>query len=787
MNLTNNYQKFKKHMREGGLIYGIWHGIKYFIFLIRRQVERPGATRSSVINKGDISIVYTGSSIKFLWNDFEVTEGVGLSVAINTLGLWISSPEGEWQILEKGKDYFKFKVILRDLPLSQIWIMKIKDEREIDLQIDVQVEEWLHIDEFRIVSFLKPFYKSWFADYQQIDFPRPDNRWHDLHLGSSPVSLVGVRFCLGERSLPSFVMEAQRNNLFACIQNPPSNSNARVIGFRHVDSEENKDYSPGFYKLFNLQISLYEDKSLLDKKIEHLRQKTLKTLIKKETDKGSSKRQLKVLLVNLPWQRNGVWGVRAGSRWPHLKDRSEGNYLPFPFFLAYAASLLQKNNIETTIIDAIAEQLREEVFTEKILSMNFDYLVAETSVPSFFEDMGLLQKISKAGIKIILCGPHAEIYKDEFIRQYPFIDFVLKGEYEYALLELTKALQGGKDTSKIPGLIYKDGEKVINNNIGAPLDINLLPWPLRDTLPMEKYWDLPGNIPYPSAQMLASRGCPFACNFCLWPQVMYQGNHYRTRDIDDLVNEMEYLVKKKNFKSVYFDDDTFNIGKERMLKISQKIKERTLQNIPWAIMARADLMDEEMLVEMRSAGLFAVKYGVESCVPHFVRDCQKDLDLNKTDKMIKLTKDLGIKVHLTFTFGFLGETKKSIQETIDYGLALDPDSVQFSILTPFPGTKLFEDLDKENKILTYDWSRYDGHFNCVFQPDNLRSEDLVEAKRRAYLLWGEHLRARRGLRGEIKRFQSYLREYGFGAAMGKTFEYLDYVWIKKRKYLNGKY
>jgi radical SAM superfamily enzyme YgiQ (UPF0313 family) len=374
------------------------------------------------------------------------------------------------------------------------------------------------------------------------------------------------------------------------------------------------------------------------------------------------------------------------------------------------------------------------------------------------------------------------------MRQYPFIDFILKGEYEYTLLELIKALQESKDISKIPSLIYKDGEKVINNNNKrVPFDINLLPWPHRETLPMGKYWDLPGNIPYPSAQMLASRGCPFACNFCLWPQVMYGGNHYRTRDIDDVVNEMEYLIKKKNFKSVYFDDDTFNIGKERMLKFCQKIKERNLQNIPWAIMARADLMDEQILREMRSAGLFAVKYGVESCVPHFIRDCKKNLDLNKTDRMIKLTKDLGIKVHLTFTFGFLGETKKTIQETIDYGLTLSPDSVQFSILTPFPGTGLFEDLDRESRILTRDWSMYDGHFHCVFKPDKLSPEDLVEAKRRAYLLWGEHLRAKRGLRGDIKRFQSYLREYGLGSSIEKTFDYLSFVWIKRKKYLNGKY
>lgn len=82
---------------------------------------------------------------------------------------------------------------------------------------------------------------------------------------------------------------------------------------------------------------------------------------------------------------------------------------------------------------------------------------------------------------------------------------------------------------------------------------------------MEKYLDAPGEMLIPSAQMLASRGCPFKCQFCLWPQLMYNGQHYRARNVKDVVDEMEYLVREKKFKSVYFDDDTFNVGKERML------------------------------------------------------------------------------------------------------------------------------------------------------------------------------------------------------------------------------
>jgi len=328
-------------------------------------------------------------------------------------------------------------------------------------------------------------------------------------------------------------------------------------------------------------------------------------------------------------------------------------------------------------------------------------------------------------------------------------------------------------------------KEVIKNPKFPPFDINLLPWPNREQLPMNKYWDLPGDIPFPSVQMYASRGCPFGCTFCLWPQIMYQGNHYRTRDIKDVVDEMEYLVKDRKFKSVYFDDDTFNIGKERILRFSRLIRERGLHNIPWAIMARPDLMDEEILSEMKSAGLWSIKYGVESVSEKLLVSCQKNMNFKKTDQMIKMTKNLGIKIHLTFTFGLSGETKDSIQKTIDYALSLQPNSVQFSILTPFPGTRLFEELDKQSRILIKDWSKYDGHYHCVFQPDNLTAEDLEKAKMRAYRLWGEFVRKKRGPWGDIKRFKDYLHKYGLRYSFMKMLDYYEFVWLKRKRYLNG--
>lgn len=493
---------------------------------------------------------------------------------------------------------------------------------------------------------------------------------------------------------------------------------------------------------------------------------------------------MKVLLLNLPWQRNGRWGVRAGSRWPHIKDISEEDYLPFPFFLAYATSLLNKHDINALLIDAIAEKIPESELFKKIIEINADYIVIETSIPSFYNDLEAVKKIFAIGLPIILCGPAPEIYQPDFLKKQTFIDFVLCGEYEFTLLELINSLSKDKNLSNIKGLIYRDREKIIKNPEREPFDIKDLPWPHRETLPMNKYLDAPGEMPTPSAQVLASRGCPFKCHFCLWPQVIYQGNHYRVREIEDVMNEMEYLVKEKGFKSIYFDDDTFNIGKKRMLEFCQAIKNRKLDKVQWAIMARPDLMDEEILKNMKESGLWAVKYGVESMSQNLVDNIGKSMDLQKAKQMIIFTQKLGIKTHLTFTFGLPGETKQTIENTIKSVKKLNPFSAQFSIMTPFPGTKSHEVFDKKGLIVSKDFSSYDGHSNSVIKTENLTPADLKNAKIKSCRVWLDHLRKRRGLTGNLKRFREYIHAYSLGSALRKTLKYLKYILIKRKKHMN---
>jgi radical SAM superfamily enzyme YgiQ (UPF0313 family)/MoaA/NifB/PqqE/SkfB family radical SAM enzyme len=414
---------------------------------------------------------------------------------------------------------------------------------------------------------------------------------------------------------------------------------------------------------------------------------------------------------------------------------------------------------------------------DRIKKFSPDLIVLEISTPSLHNDLMIIKTIKDfSDANIVVAGM---AYLDEnLLKKNNEIDFALFGEYELTLLELVKKL-GTNDFNEVKGLIYREEDRVIKNS-ERPLHKNLdeLPWPYTEELPMKKYHDCPGGIPSPSAQIWASRGCPFTCTFCAWPQLMYNPHSYRTRSVKDFVDEIEFL-KNKGFKSFYVDDDTFNVGKKRMLEICNEIRIRKI-NLPWAIMARVDLMDEEILRAMKESGLYALKYGVESSSQKLLDACDKRLDIKKAEENILLTQKLGIKVHLTFTFGLPGETKQTIQDTINFALRMNTESAQFSITTPFPGTKLYKELKESSNLVSTNLTDYDGNFKAVIKNENLTPEDIENAVREAYDVWIEHKKKRNEKKTAITIFKECLTEHGLAYTLKKTaFRIIN---VKKKRF-----
>ena len=454
---------------------------------------------------------------------------------------------------------------------------------------------------------------------------------------------------------------------------------------------------------------------------------------------------MKIFLSNPPWKGEGWYGVRAGSRWPFTTRYDfrypDGiHYMPFPFFLAYAAALLEREKEDVFLIDAVAEQFSEEEFLNRACAFRPGLSLQETSTASIDVDLRMARLIKeRCGTLVALCGPHVSVFPLEILRENPFVDFVFIGEYEYTLLELVRSFSSGDRMGNIRGLAWRDGSGSprINTRRPSMKGLDALPWPARHFLPMERYIDAFCGMPQPMLQLYASRGCPYHCIFCMWPDVMYGDHKYRVRDPVDVVDEIEHCLNKYRLESFYFDDDTFNIGKKRVLQIAEEIKKRSF-GVPWACMARADTMDEEMLRAMAESGLIAVKYGVESASQEILDRSGKRLDLASVEKAVSFTRKLGIRYHLTFTFGLPGETWATIRRSIEWAKELDPSSVQFSITTPFPGTSYYEELKARGYILAKSWKEYDGSGSSVIRTESLSREDLEAACSLAYEEWDKH-------------------------------------------------
>ncbi len=393
------------------------------------------------------------------------------------------------------------------------------------------------------------------------------------------------------------------------------------------------------------------------------------------------------------------------------------------------------------LVDGIAEGISEESFIKKAIDHRPELVLLETSTPSFEADRKILHRLRKVvpvQTKIAFAGPHDPMSAPGFLEEHPELDFALVGEYELTLAHLAQTLSENGDVSPVPGLVYREGDGSVKFTGPARIveEIDDLPWPARHFLPMERYFDNPGNIPEPALQVWGSRGCPFSCSYCIWPQIM-GGNRYRPRNVDRILDEIEHVTVQFGSRSVYFDDDTFNIGKERMLRFCRE-KVRRKIDIPWAIMARVDLMDEETLKTMAEANLWAVKYGIESSDPVLLANVNKKLDIQKAIRNVELTKKLGIKVHLTFMFGIPGETRETIRKSVHLARKLDPDSVQFSILTPMPGTRIYDELMERGHISENDWQKYDGYNTAVVRTEALTTGDIEEELARAWRAWFRH-------------------------------------------------
>lgn len=406
--------------------------------------------------------------------------------------------------------------------------------------------------------------------------------------------------------------------------------------------------------------------------------------------------------------------------YPFREDtyRKVGFVLP-PMGIAYIGSVLRDKGHSVRIADF-------NVTNEKVDFSQFDVVGISSDTSRYKSSLLLAKEAKNAGCSVVMGGPHVS-YQDEEVLSTGLCDYVVRSEGEETMLELLDAMQGG-DVRAVRGLSYLNGAAVHRT---GPRDFiqdmdSLVP--ARDLLDMKAYRHLE-MAKRKMTSVLTSRGCPFSCSFCCSTE--FSGRKWRTRSPLKIVDEIEDIVTNHGFNGIAFLDDNFTLDSKRVIAICDEIMRRDL-DIYWWCFSRADtlLKNEEMVRKMSEAGAKYIFIGFESRHQKTLDSYNKKTTGSMARDVSALLRKYRISVHGSFIIGNTDETKEMVLDTVKYSREINPEAIQFSILTPYPGTRLFEET--RDRILTYDWDLYDC-LHSVIRTDHLSRQELESMLRKAYM------------------------------------------------------
>jgi hopanoid biosynthesis associated radical SAM protein HpnJ len=429
--------------------------------------------------------------------------------------------------------------------------------------------------------------------------------------------------------------------------------------------------------------------------------------------------ELKTLFLNPPSFENFDGG--AGSRWPATREIDSFWY---PVWLAYPAGMLPGSRL----LDAPPHKITAAETVQ--IARSYEFVVLFTSTLGFESDLELIRRMKEArpSLKVALVGPPVQVQPTESLMVSEDIDFVVRGEFDYAVVEFAQ----GKPLHEISSISYRRNGQVIHNPSRPALlteELDRLPFATevyKRDLVIENY-----NVPFllhPFIALYTSRGCPALCTFCLWPQTL-SGHTWRVRSAENVAQEIRQALKMfPQVKEFFFDDDSFNIRKERVLELCAKFKPLGFR---WSCTARTH-SDYATLKAMAEAGARLLIVGFESGDPQILKNIKKGTTVEMARRFVKNCKELGIAVHGDYIIGLPGETKESVQRTIDFAKELDTETIQVSIAHAYPGTELHAYLVKNGFLAGRPMSDAMGHQLPHIEYPGLSREEMMGAVNRFY-------------------------------------------------------
>jgi anaerobic magnesium-protoporphyrin IX monomethyl ester cyclase len=465
-----------------------------------------------------------------------------------------------------------------------------------------------------------------------------------------------------------------------------------------------------------------------------------------------------VLLVNPPSPDGGIW-----IRTQHRVGRRSREEMVWPqCSLAQHAAMLQPD-YTVEVIDAIAERLTWKEFEQRLRAKAPKYYFTQCTAPTLTNDMYGAMLAKSLGAMTIAFGTHVTAMPTETLRDFPALDFVLRGEPELTFRELIDVLEGRQhdraawvqaflektdpeweptpdtaprngtplDLGKIKGLVWRrKGEITMNESRPFIPDLNDLPVPIYDLLPLDHY-----RMPLmkgPFSFVVTSRGCTAGCKYCI-KHVSYQWS-VRLLSPERIMKEL-WLLKDLGIHNIHMYADLFTVNREQVMELCDRIIKEGLK-IRWTCNSRVDYVDEEMLQMMGRAGCWMISWGIESGNEQILKRAAKGADPKKARQALTWARKAGIKNWGYFIIGLPGETVETIRQTIDFAKSLPLEIALFHIAAPYPGTPFFFDVVNNGWFREgTKWEEVDMDKGTVLQYSNLSAEDLMYWQKRAFREW----------------------------------------------------
>lgn len=400
-----------------------------------------------------------------------------------------------------------------------------------------------------------------------------------------------------------------------------------------------------------------------------------------------------------------------------------------PLGLAYIAAVLEQHGIHVRILDANALHYSAEQVMEHVRNVKPDMIGISIMTPAHGFSAEIARGVSGECLTVA-GGPHASGAAEALLNE--GFDIAVRGEGEYSFLEIAQE----KPHKDILGISYKHAGRV-HHNPDRPVikDVDSIPFPARHLLLRNgvdfPYWST--AVMYrPWSPILSSRGCPYSCYYC---NKTIFGQGFRPRSAKNVVDEMGVLHDNYGVKEIDFFDDCFNFDLKRAEEIlDAMIAKKFGFCLRFSNGIRVDKINERILDKMKRAGCDYVAFGIESGDQGVLNRIPKGITLDMVRNAVKLTKKSGITVTGFFMLGLIGDTKETMQKTVEFAKELDVDIAQFSIATPYPGTRMWDMVHSDGRMLV---NNLDELFHtsgklAYSYPGTATPEEVAEAYRSAH-------------------------------------------------------